>query len=204
MNTMDKDYLTGLYTRQALYVLYQGMEKDIKAFSENVGNVFDEQIGEKLKESLGDDAIDIIEKLRKKVIELTKQGKTFEEAYTEAIEGIGDEATEAAKILQKIDISNIDLDNANLELQDMLDTQSLKSDIADLSNAAGGLIQIWGGIGSIFSAVKNASDPAMDSFERFESIISSCIVSIPMLISGISSLILGWSALKNITDGLTL
>ncbi len=27
MNTMDKDYLTGLYTRQALYVLYQGMEK---------------------------------------------------------------------------------------------------------------------------------------------------------------------------------
>jgi TP901 family phage tail tape measure protein len=186
-----------------LRTVYQDMEKDTKAFSENVGNVFDEQIGEKLKESLGDDTKDVIEELRKKVVELTKQGKTFEEAYTEAIEGIGDEATKVEKTLQDIDISNIDLDNADFEIKGLLETQELKTAMEGLSSAAGGVIQIFAGLSGVMNSFKSAMDPSLDTTERLSAAFTGLISSGFIIVSAINSITQATNSLKTATNAQT-
>lgn len=178
--------------------VYQDIKEETEKFETHVGKVFDENIGGALKENLGEDSEEIIENLRKRIITLVKEGKTFEKAYETALEEIGQEAKDVQEVLQDIDISNIDMENAEFEMKDLLDTQSLKEDIEGVTNVVGGFIQAWGGLGSVFNTVKEASDPALSGFERLKTILQGVTIAIPMVVSGIASVATGLNGLVSL------
>lgn len=181
--------------------VYKNIEKETEEFEIHIGNVFDENIGKALKENLGENSEEIIENLRKRIITLIKEGKDFEEAYDTALEEIGQEAKDVQKVLQDVNISNINMENADLEMEDLLDIQSLKQKIEGITTAVGGVTQAWGGFTGIMNSFSSATDPALDSTERLKAAFSGLTFAIPTFVKGIGSVITGLKDATVATSG---
>ena len=178
-------------------------EQDIEEFSKNTENNFDEHIGKQLQQAFGPKSQAIIDELKNKIVNLVNKGKTFEEAYVEAMAEIKKEAENTGKTLQGIDISNIDLDNADFEMKGLLETQELKTAMEGLSSAVGGVMQVFAGLSGVMNSFKSAMDPSLDSTERLSAAFTGLITSGFIIVSAINSITQATKSLKEATHSQT-